>query len=306
MQRRADSIASSQSPRGLARMVWIPGGEFSMGSDRFYPEERPIRRVAVDGFWMDEHPITVDEFRRFVDATGYVTVAEQPLDPAEYPGRRPEPAHPRLDRLPSVSRPDRSQRQPGLVAVPARRILEATRRPRQHPRRTRRASGRPRRQRRRRGLRELGRQGASDGGRMGVRCPRRTRGRHLRVGRRALPGRPTAGEHLARGVPSAEPRAGRVRRHLPGRQLPAQRLRALRHHRQRLGVDERLVRRAALRQPPRLLHADEPARHDTRGLLQLPRRARRAHPAQGHQGRLASLCARTTAFATARRRANRR
>ena len=70
-------------------MVWIPGGEFSMGSDRFYPEERPIRRVAVDGFWMDEHPITVDEFRRFVDATGYVTVAEQPLDPAEYPGADP-------------------------------------------------------------------------------------------------------------------------------------------------------------------------------------------------------------------------
>ena len=70
-------------------MIWIPGGEFSMGSDRFYPEERPIRRVAVDGFWMDEHPITVGEFRRFVDATGYVTVAEQPLDPAEYPGADP-------------------------------------------------------------------------------------------------------------------------------------------------------------------------------------------------------------------------
>jgi formylglycine-generating enzyme required for sulfatase activity len=70
-------------------MVWVPGGGFAMGSADFYPEERPVRQVEVDGFWMDEHPVTVAEFRRFVKATGYVTVAERPLDPADYPGADP-------------------------------------------------------------------------------------------------------------------------------------------------------------------------------------------------------------------------
>jgi len=70
-------------------MVWIPGSAFQMGSNDFYPEERPVHRVAVDGFWMDEHPVTNGEFRRFVEATGYVTVAERPPDPKEYPGVDP-------------------------------------------------------------------------------------------------------------------------------------------------------------------------------------------------------------------------
>lgn len=70
-------------------MSWVPGGTYSMGSDDFYPEERPVRRVAVDGFWMDEHPITNAQFRRFVKATGHVTVAERPLDPAAYPDADP-------------------------------------------------------------------------------------------------------------------------------------------------------------------------------------------------------------------------
>ena len=71
-------------------MVWIEGGSFLMGSDASYPEERPVHRVTVDGFWMDEHQVTVAEFRRFVKATGYVTVAERPLDPADYPDAVPE------------------------------------------------------------------------------------------------------------------------------------------------------------------------------------------------------------------------
>jgi formylglycine-generating enzyme len=70
-------------------MVQIPGGTFRMGSERFYPEERPVRQVAVDDFWMDSGPVTTSEFRRFVDATGYVTVAERPLDPADFPGADP-------------------------------------------------------------------------------------------------------------------------------------------------------------------------------------------------------------------------
>ncbi|MFJ9765634.1 formylglycine-generating enzyme family protein [Streptomyces erythrochromogenes] len=70
-------------------MVRIPGGLFLMGSADFYPEERPVHPVTVDGFWMDAHPVTVAEFRRFVKATGYVTVAERELDPADYPGADP-------------------------------------------------------------------------------------------------------------------------------------------------------------------------------------------------------------------------
>jgi formylglycine-generating enzyme required for sulfatase activity len=71
-------------------MQWIPGGEFLMGSDQFYPEETPVHRVAVDGFWMDERPVTSSEFRRFVRETGYVTFCERALDPALYPGADPE------------------------------------------------------------------------------------------------------------------------------------------------------------------------------------------------------------------------
>jgi len=71
-------------------MAWVPGGSFAMGSAQFYPEERPVRRVEVDGFWMDDHPVTVAEFRRFVTATGHVTLAERPLDPADYPGADPD------------------------------------------------------------------------------------------------------------------------------------------------------------------------------------------------------------------------
>jgi len=71
-------------------MPWIEGGEFRMGCERFYGEEAPVRTVAVDGFWLDRHPVTNDQYARFVAATGYVTVAERPLDPAAYPGAAPE------------------------------------------------------------------------------------------------------------------------------------------------------------------------------------------------------------------------
>ena len=71
-------------------MAWIPGGEFLMGSEDFYPEERPVRRARVDGFWMDEHPVTIGEFRRFVKATGHVTWAEIAPDPEQYPDALPE------------------------------------------------------------------------------------------------------------------------------------------------------------------------------------------------------------------------
>jgi formylglycine-generating enzyme len=71
-------------------MVWIPGGTFLMGSDDHYPEEAPAHQVTVDGFWIDRHPVTNAEFARFVRKTGYLTVAEQAPDPADYPGAKPE------------------------------------------------------------------------------------------------------------------------------------------------------------------------------------------------------------------------
>jgi formylglycine-generating enzyme len=67
-------------------MVFVPGGQFRMGSGDFYPEERPVHEVAVSDLWVDEHPVTNAQFRRFVKATGHLTVAEQAPDPADFPG----------------------------------------------------------------------------------------------------------------------------------------------------------------------------------------------------------------------------
>ena len=73
-----------------SNMARIPGGEFLMGSNAHYPEEAPAHRVSVGAFWMDEHTVTNKEFRRFVDATGYVTLAEKPANADDYPGAQPE------------------------------------------------------------------------------------------------------------------------------------------------------------------------------------------------------------------------
>jgi sulfatase modifying factor 1 len=71
-------------------MIWIPGGTFRMGSAKHYPEERPVHRVTVDGFWMDRYPVTNERFAAFVRATGYQTLAETVPDAADYPGALPE------------------------------------------------------------------------------------------------------------------------------------------------------------------------------------------------------------------------
>ena len=71
-------------------MIRIPAAEFRMGSDHHYPEEAPSHLVRVDAFEISETTVTNAEFAAFVEATGYVTVAERPLDPAEYPGAPPE------------------------------------------------------------------------------------------------------------------------------------------------------------------------------------------------------------------------
>jgi formylglycine-generating enzyme required for sulfatase activity len=71
------------------QMLWIPGGTFRMGSDHHYPEEAPVHRVTVDGFWMDPAPVTNRQFRDFVRATGHVTFAERQPDPKDYPRALP-------------------------------------------------------------------------------------------------------------------------------------------------------------------------------------------------------------------------
>jgi formylglycine-generating enzyme required for sulfatase activity len=99
----ASAVAGTRAPvpgPAPAGMVWIPGGEFRMGTEdptRLYcggqdsmPDARPIHRVAVEGFWMDVTEVTNEEFEKFVKATGYVTVAERKPRPEDFPDAPPE------------------------------------------------------------------------------------------------------------------------------------------------------------------------------------------------------------------------
>ena len=70
-------------------MAWIPGGTFTMGSDRHYPEEGPAHEVTVAGFHLDRHPVTNAAFATFVEATGHTTAAERAPKPGDYPGADP-------------------------------------------------------------------------------------------------------------------------------------------------------------------------------------------------------------------------
>jgi formylglycine-generating enzyme len=97
---KADSTAQLHSkdtavPPG---MVWVPGGEFTMGTNdvRSFPNERPAHRVRVPGFWMDEHDVTNAEFAKFAEATGYITTAEKKPDWEELKKQLP-PGTPKPD-----------------------------------------------------------------------------------------------------------------------------------------------------------------------------------------------------------------
>src|SRR5215831_14437842 len=93
------SAPSGERPEG---MVWIPGGEFSMGAAdpmgadnndvgmHATDDSRPIHRVYVDGFWMDKTDVTNEQFEKFVKATGYVTIAERAPTKEEFPTAPPE------------------------------------------------------------------------------------------------------------------------------------------------------------------------------------------------------------------------
>ena len=73
----------------LTELIELPGGSFRMGSTTFYPEEAPIHTVHVAAFAIERHPVTNAQFAEFVEETGYVTVAEQQMDPALFPGADP-------------------------------------------------------------------------------------------------------------------------------------------------------------------------------------------------------------------------
>jgi formylglycine-generating enzyme len=86
LRRPQSAVAESIHHAG---MIWLPGGTFRMGSDKHYAEEAPAHCVSVDAFWIDRTPVTNREFRKFVNATGYVTFAEITPDPKDYPGALP-------------------------------------------------------------------------------------------------------------------------------------------------------------------------------------------------------------------------
>ena len=134
-----------------------------------------------------------------------------------------------------------------VVDMDAGRVLASPRGPGLGAGRARGAPGRPRRLRGRGRLRRVGRRRAADRGAVGARRARRARRRRLRLGRRAGAGRRPARQLLARRLPVAA--GAGLRDDGAGRLLRAQRLRALRHGRQRLGVDGGLVRGQRGREP---------------------------------------------------------
>ena len=228
-------------------MAWIPGGTFAMGSEDFYPggaaRARGRRGRVLDGRAPGD--------RRRVPALRARDEVRDGRRAAARPGRVPGRDSELLVPGSLVFR-----KTPGPVNLDdyrnwweylPGRVLEAARREGHDDQRPRPPPGRPHRLRGRRGLRGLGGKGATDRGGVGARRPRRPRGRHVRLGRRAFPGRQGDGQLLAGRVPLAEPEGRRLRGDVSGRQLPTERVRPLRHDRERLGVDLRLVRPSASR-----------------------------------------------------------
>ena len=97
---RPGPSSSSHELRRAAFYVVIASVLVWLCSDRFYPEERPVREVSVDGFWIHRHPVTVGEFRRFVKATDHVTWAEQAPVADDYPATPPPSPCARVARVP--------------------------------------------------------------------------------------------------------------------------------------------------------------------------------------------------------------
>ncbi len=251
-------------------MIRISGGTFRMGSDHHYPEEAPAHRVSVDTFWLDPTPITNSQFKAFVNATGHVTIAEIPPDPADYPGALPQMLYagslvfsppPRVTDLRDWSQwwnfmKGANWRRPygpgsninGLddhpvVHVALRRCARLCRDGRARTSRPKRSGNSPR-------------AAASTSA-------------EFAWGNELTPG----GKHMANTwqgeFPDREPQRGRLRAHLAGDGVSAERLRRARHDRERLGMDLRLVcaRSNAGRRAEGLLHSAKSARRPRRRQL---------------------------------------
>ena len=232
-------------------MAWVPGGEFTMGTDdpEAAPAERPAHRVRVDGFWMDVTEVTNAEFRRFVEATGYTTTAERPVDWEQL----------RKELPPGTPKPPDDRLVPGsLVFIPPvhpvsldaqtawwRWVPGANWRHPEGPEST--IDGKDDHP-----VVHVSWDDALAYARWaGKRLPTEAewefaaRGgldaRKYAWGDVFQPGAQAAGQHLAGALPGREHPGRRLRPDRPREVVPAQRLRPPRHDRQRLGVVRRLV-----------------------------------------------------------------
>ena len=213
-----------------------------MGSDHHYPEEAPAHDVAVDGFWIDRYAVTNASSAASSTATGHVTLAERPPDPADYPGAEPGAARPgvgwcseapgsRVDlRNPTTGGPTCRAR-----LAPSARARELAQGEDEAPRRARGVG-------RRGGLRTWAGKDAAHRGRVGAGGPRRPRRRRVRLGRRAdartVATWPTPGRASSR---SENLRSTATSATAPVGSFPPNGYGLLRDGRQRVGVDHRLV-----------------------------------------------------------------
>ncbi len=85
MIKAAAALTPENNDESTKEMVFIKGGSFNMGSNE-YADAKPVHKVKVNSFMMDTHEVTNTQFAAFVQATGYITVAERKLNPADYPG----------------------------------------------------------------------------------------------------------------------------------------------------------------------------------------------------------------------------
>ena len=186
-------------------MVWIPGGTFRMGSDDHYPEEAPVHRVTVDGFWIDRTPVTNRQFKRFVKATGHKTIAEIPPDPKDYPGALPHMLYAgSLVFAPPPSTYDLRDWSQWWTFMkgadwrhpygPKSNINVLDDHPVVHVSYADALA-----------YAQVGRQGSADRSRVGIRRARRARWRRIRLGRRIDARWRAHGQHLAGRVSAAQP-----------------------------------------------------------------------------------------------------
>ena len=141
-----ETTAPAAAPKSGAGvdMRFVPGGVFTMGSDRHYADEAPARRVRVDPFWMDRAPVTNGAFKRFVDATGYVTFAEKAPSAADF-GRAAAHAARRLGGVHQAAQARDHARPVAVVVFRVRRELAPSHRGHEFDRSSDGPSGGPRR-----------------------------------------------------------------------------------------------------------------------------------------------------------------